>query len=220
MVQTLNRDDAQAFVDKVDKVCSHSPILQHCPCSLQLNPQALDLPNLEPWLWKKCLSTLCKMCGHQALLPRSLQIPICYNRLGFPKYSGGFADVWKGEHQGLQVAVKVLRVYSTSDFNKIINVGCLFNIPHVINRSIVTQRFCKEAMTWKALSHPNVLPLLGVIMAEKHFALVSEWMTNGSINEFIVANRTANRFKLVGFGFLLSLLHSEHYLICTAPRCC
>ena len=54
-------------------------------------------------------------------------------------------------------------------------------------------------MTWKALSHPNVLPLLGVIMAEKHFALVSEWMTNGSINEFVMANRTVNRFKLVGF---------------------
>jgi len=31
--------------------------------------------------------------------------------------------VWKGEHQGRTVAVKVLRVYSTSDFNKITNVG-------------------------------------------------------------------------------------------------
>ena len=38
-------------------------------------------------------------------------------------YRGGFADVWKGEHQGRQVAVKVLRVYSTSDFEKITGVG-------------------------------------------------------------------------------------------------
>ena len=37
--------------------------------------------------------------------------------------------MWMGEHQGLQVAVKVLRVYSTSDFDKIINAGYLYSIP-------------------------------------------------------------------------------------------
>jgi len=31
--------------------------------------------------------------------------------------------VWVGEHQGHKVAVKVLKVYSTSDFNKITSVG-------------------------------------------------------------------------------------------------
>jgi len=31
--------------------------------------------------------------------------------------------VWAGEHQGLKVAVKVLRVYSTSDFNRITSVS-------------------------------------------------------------------------------------------------
>ena len=30
------------------------------------------------------------------------------------------------------------------------------------------------------------------------FAMVSEWMENGNINEFIEANREANRFELVG----------------------
>ena len=34
--------------------------------------------------------------------------------------------MWMGEHQGLKVAVKALRVYSTSDFSKIINVGYFF----------------------------------------------------------------------------------------------
>jgi len=29
--------------------------------------------------------------------------------------------------------------------------------------------------------------------------MVSEWMVNGNINEFIGANRDANRFELVGF---------------------
>ena len=52
-------------------------------------------------------------------------------------------------------------------------------------------------MTWKSLRHPNVLPLLGVTMSGKHFAMISEWMVNGSINEFIKANQDANRFELV-----------------------
>ena len=52
-------------------------------------------------------------------------------------------------------------------------------------------------MTWKSLLHPNVLPLLGVTMSHKHFAMVSEWMANGNINEFLRGNRDADRFELV-----------------------
>ena len=65
------------------------------------------------------MRVLYRICGRQALLPRSLQIPFSYDRLGIPLYRGGYADVWKGEHQGCHVAIKVLRVYSTSDFDKI-----------------------------------------------------------------------------------------------------
>jgi len=87
------------------------------------NDQALDILDLLPWLRKKCLSVLCKICGRQALLPRSLRVPLCYDRSGNPLYRGGYADVWKGEHRGRHVAVKVLRVYSTSDFDKITSVS-------------------------------------------------------------------------------------------------
>ena len=72
---------------------------------------------------KKCLSVLCKICGRQALLPKSLQIPLCYDRSKNPLYRGGYADVWMGEYQGHEVAVKVLRVYSASNLDKIISVG-------------------------------------------------------------------------------------------------
>jgi hypothetical protein len=56
-------------------------------------------------------------------------------------------------------------------------------------------------LTWKALNHPNVLPLLGVVMTETQLAMVSEWMTNGNINQFVAAHRDVNRFELVGFLF-------------------
>ena len=38
-------------------------------------------------------------------------------------------------------------------------------------------------------------------MGDSQFAMVSEWMVNGNINEFVKANRDVNRFDLVGFYF-------------------
>ena len=34
-------------------------------------------------------------------------------------------------------------------------------------------------------------------MSRSQFAMVSEWMVNGNIKEFVKKNRDANRFKLV-----------------------
>ena len=61
------------------------------------------------------------------------------------------------------------------------------------------QGFCKEFVMWKALRHPNVLPLMGVIMSETQFEMVSEWMPNSNINQFVKARQDANRFELVSF---------------------
>jgi hypothetical protein len=51
---------------------------------------------------------------------------------------------------------------------------------------------------WRFLRHPNVLPLIGAMMSETQFAMISDWMTNGNINEFIRAHPEADRFRLVG----------------------
>ena len=56
-------------------------------------------------------------------------------------------------------------------------------------------------MTWNALDHPNVLPLLGVMMDRQQFVMVSEWMENGNINESVKTHADANRFALVRFQF-------------------
>jgi len=50
-------------------------------------------------------------------------VPICYDRTGDALFRGGYADVWKGRCCGREVAVKVIRTYSTSDLQKIIRVG-------------------------------------------------------------------------------------------------
>ena len=66
-----------------------------------------------------------RVCRRHALLPRALKISVRYDRTRDALFRGGFADVWKGEYDGREVAVKVLRTYETSDFQKIIGVGCL-----------------------------------------------------------------------------------------------
>jgi hypothetical protein len=103
-IRCLLGDDAQAFIDVMDG--------------------ALDRPDLPPWTRKKCLKSLYRTCGRNALLPRTLKIPICYDQTSDALYRGGFADVWKGRHGGRDVAVKVIRTYSNSDLQKIIGVSC------------------------------------------------------------------------------------------------
>ena len=38
-------------------------------------------------------------------------------------------------------------------------------------------------------------------MSENQFVMVSEWMMKGNINEFVRANRNADRLGLVRFSF-------------------
>ena len=55
---------------------------------------------------------------------------------------------------------------------------------------------------WRSLQHPNILPLVGVMMSQTRFAMVSHWMANGNINEFVKQNPEADRLELVGPSFL------------------
>jgi len=51
---------------------------------------------------------------------------------------------------------------------------------------------------WKNLSHPNVLKLIGIpdTLEDGKFSMVSEWMANGNITEYVRDN-SGNHLKLV-----------------------
>jgi len=134
---------------------------------------------LDIQLRRKCLDFLRKICGRRCLLPKSVQIHVDYNRVNLPLYQGGFADIWRCKYKGYDVAAEVLRVSQKDKFEKL------------------ASRFCKEVVTWKTLSHPNVLPLLGVVKGGRQFVMISEWMVNGNINEYINAHEDADRFELL-----------------------
>ena len=75
--------------------------------------QVLD--DLDHVLRMQCLRFLCKICGDQALLPKPLDIVVSYDRAELPLGHGGFSDVWKGTSLDREVAIKVLKVYRSSD---------------------------------------------------------------------------------------------------------
>lgn len=70
----------------------------------------------------------------------------------------------------------------------------------------IVQKFCKEVIMWKSLDNPNVLPLLGATMSEKRFTMISEWMDNRNINEFVKAHgESVNWFELVRPSYYFQL---------------
>lgn len=68
--------------------------------------------------------------------------------------------------------------------------------PHV---SLLTksQMFYQEAVIWKHMTHPNILPLRGIILAPTQFKFVRDFMPNGTLQEYARENPHVNRLELV-----------------------
>jgi len=62
-----------------------------------------------------------------------------------------------------------------------------------------------EFVVLRTLRHPNVVPMLGITMTITHLTIVSDWMTNGVINQFVKAHPDTNRFELVSSSSELHL---------------
>jgi len=50
---------------------------------------------------------------------------------------------------------------------------------------------------WRRLSHPNIVPFLGVSEAPAPLSMVSEWMPNGNVRGYIAKNPETSRLQLV-----------------------
>jgi len=79
------------------------------------------------------------------------------------------------------------------------------------------QKFRREVIAWRHLRHPNILPFVGVNLERRRFAMVSEWMDNGNIREYVEKHGGVNRVQLV--SNLLDLAERTR-LIRSAGRCC
>jgi len=70
----------------------------------------------------KLLNKLCKTCSRHLVIPTSMHVPDC-SEDSVEVESGGFADVSQGTYKGRRVAIKLVRVYITSDLDLIRSVS-------------------------------------------------------------------------------------------------
>jgi hypothetical protein len=74
------------------------------------------------------LNKLCKTCSRHRVIPKSMHIPDC-SKGAVEVERGGFANVSQGTYKGRQVAIKVVRVYITSDLDAILSVSLILLAP-------------------------------------------------------------------------------------------
>jgi serine/threonine-protein kinase TNNI3K len=97
---------------------------------------------------------------------------------------GGFADIYRGRHQGRDVALKRLRVWESQDRHI---THCVWLHPPIhfflLFSLLLEQMLCKEALVWAQLDHIHVLPFLGLDGETFPGALcmISPWMQHGTV---------------------------------------
>ena len=63
------------------------------------------------------------------MIPESIRIPDC-SKSSVEVESGGYTNVLRGTYEGHRVAIKVVRVYVTSDLDVILSVSVPLAPPH------------------------------------------------------------------------------------------
>ena len=119
--------------------------------------------------------------------------------------SGGFSDTWKASNEKGEVfAVKVLRLYQNNAaqvkkveqcarFNSATGGRFLTRFP-----AFHFQKYSKEIIISRRTNHPNVLRIEGVALDLFPCCMVSRWMENGNMLDYLNRYRgPIDRLELV-----------------------
>lgn len=102
---------------------------------------------------------------------------------------------------GTDLCVKAIRVIMSHDREKLLKVR--FSV--CINSLLIScQDFYHEAIVWKQLRHPNIHVFMGVVTSNDpknpKLWLISPWMNNGTIHNYMKANPGLNRVNAVSLS--------------------
>ncbi|KAF9789247.1 kinase-like domain-containing protein [Thelephora terrestris] len=138
----------------------------------------------------RVFSTISRLSRRCQYLPRSYWIdPSTVVPKSEPHTSGTCANVYIGKRNDETVAVKVLRSSGQET-------------PMVLKK-----RFCKEVILWKHVSYPYILTFQGVFYHNDVPVIVTPWMDNGNITEYLLQFPDADRLRL-----LLCVIKGVRYL--------
>ncbi|KAF7340966.1 Kinase-like protein [Mycena sanguinolenta] len=123
-----------------------------------------------------------KLVRRSEKLPSVLFITGITGKEDHPTFRGGFADIYRASYSNSAVALKYMRVYM-----------------HGTDLRSVRLKFCREALVWKDLCHPHILPFLGI--EENSFpsqlCMVSPWMEHGTVPNYLKQHGHRNVDKLL-----------------------
>ncbi|KAK0449334.1 kinase-like domain-containing protein [Armillaria borealis] len=145
--------------------------------------------------YKACLKSLRALSKARNIVPSSFSCRNVAKEGTNPICGGGFADIWKGCLHDTQVCLKVLRLF----------------IPEKAREKLLRD-FCQEALVWRQLRHPNILPFLGVneYLFAPSYCLISPWMINGNIMSYLEAHPDHDRLtSLVQVAEGMKYLHNH-----------
>ncbi|KAF7965233.1 hypothetical protein HWV62_44907 [Athelia sp. TMB] len=176
----------------------------------------LDYP-IAPKFKSRHLRALVKLSGRSRRYPECLVLeevnlpaePICF---------GSFGEVYKCDMPGRGIAVKVLKVSKQ------------------LTSEDLLKKFAHEAVLWRQLSHPNVLPFYGVFrlgVKQRKLCMVSPWMDNGDLSVFLKDREVPGSLRVLfaldvakGLVYLheQNVVHADlksmNILVSHAPRAC
>ncbi|KAK7037707.1 hypothetical protein VNI00_010933 [Paramarasmius palmivorus] len=134
--------------------------------------QLIDGPDIPNYLRTHICKTILRLSNGSDLHPSCLTLHNVTMVGQHPvDVEGGFGDVWMGKFGTDErvVCLKVARV-NMSDIKRLL------------------KPFVREAILWRQLKHPNLLPCLGLYYldnAKERICLVSPWMENRNLVQFL-----------------------------------
>ena len=81
------------------------------------------MPSLDPIYKSPFLNAMLRLSTKSRIYPKILVQNSVTIHGSNPLTAGQFGDVWKGTFRGQQVAIKILRLYVTSDVSQYLKVG-------------------------------------------------------------------------------------------------
>ncbi|KAJ7479874.1 kinase-like domain-containing protein [Mycena latifolia] len=141
----------------------------------------------------KMIRKLSAVCDN---VPPSLFITGVNGCSEYPILGGTYSDIYKASYRGTPVAVKAMRTFHRGS-----------DLRHF------RSKLCQEAIIWKGLSHPNLLPLIGVDRESfsSSLCLVSPWMEHGNVLNYLEKyGRAKVNETLLEIAEGLNYLHSHN----------
>ncbi|THU93879.1 kinase-like protein, partial [Dendrothele bispora CBS 962.96] len=118
----------------------------------------------------KIFTAMIRLSKKSSLYPSCLAMKDVQKIGDYPITAGGFGEIWRCSIGGQIGCLKMVKVYGESDIQ------------------ILLKEFLKEAILWRQLDHPNVLPFLGLYFLNDHkqrLCLISPWMENGNVKQYL-----------------------------------